>query len=113
MGSRILGMPADMHLPQIAQAFSHAMGDLWHNFRAMFDERTANWGDLARFWRRVMFPYLVGGTILGVGSGAVAYVLSLPLITAYQKRRIRRLKERYERRLAQGVAAARKDPPSD
>lgn len=100
LGSRMLGLPMDMHLPQIMQAFSHALGDLWHNIRAIVTDDVANWDGIRRFWRRVMFPYLIGGIGPGTLAGVAAYVLSRPVITAYQKRRIRKLKARYEKRLA-------------
>lgn len=110
MGSRMLGQPFDMHLPQIANAFYHAMGELWFNFTSLFTDATAEWSGLARFYRRVFLPYLVGGLIPGVVTGLVAYALSRPVITAYQKRRIRRLKARYEKRLAASAAKADAGP---
>ncbi len=111
LGSQILGLPHTMHLPQIMGAFSQASVELWGNFHAMFTADIAEWEGLQRFFHRVFLPYLVGGLIPGVVAGSIAYALSRPVITAYQKRRIKKLKQRYEKRLAE--SAARADAASD
>lgn len=100
LGSRFMQLPVDMHLPQIIDAFALAMGDLWHNIKAMFTDDVAHWAGLHRFFHRVFLPYLVGGLIPGIASGMIAYGLSRPVIHAYQRRRIKKLKERYEKRMA-------------
>ena len=67
--------------------FSTALGDLWHNFKAMFTPATADWHGLAVFYDVVFYPYLIGGAISGVIVATICYYLSVPLIGAYQKRR--------------------------
>lgn len=106
LGSWMLGLPVDMYLPQIMGSFSHASAELWHNFMAAFTDDVAVWDGLHRFFRRVFMPYLVGGLIPGVISGLIAYALSRPVITAYQKRRIKKLKHRYAVRMAEQAAKA-------
>lgn len=108
LGSHILGLPTDMHLPQIMLAFSHAMSDLWLNFKAIFTDQVADWDRIQRFYQRIFLPYAVGGLVPGVIGGLIAYVLSRPVITAYQKRRIKKLKKRYDRRMAERAAKAGK-----
>lgn len=100
LGSRILGLPMDMHLPQLVEAFAQATADLWSNFGAIFSDRHAEWEQMNRFYHRVFLPYLVGGIMPGLGSGLIAYGLSRPVITAYQKRRIKMIRKRYEKRMA-------------
>jgi len=109
LGSKILGLPIDMHLPQVVDAFAHAATDIWHNLVAIFTPEQANWEGIARFWHRVMLPYLVGGLAPGAVAATVAYFLTTPLITAYQKARIKRLRKRYEKRLAERAARADAD----
>jgi uncharacterized protein (DUF2062 family) len=109
LGSKMLGIPVEMHLPQIVQAFGQAMGNVWYNIGAMFTDDHARWRDLEHFHRRVFYPYMVGGIIPGVIAGVAAYMLSRPVITAYQKRRIRKLKIRYEARMAARIAAMKDD----
>lgn len=108
LGSHILGLPTDMHLPQIMLAFSHAMSDLWLNFKAIFTDQVADWDRIQRFYQRIFLPYAIGGLVPGVIGGLIAYVLSRPVITAYQKRRIKKLKKRYDRRMAERAAKAGK-----
>ena len=78
----------------IVMSFVGAWRDLKHNFLAMFTAETANWGNLRVFYDEVFFPYLIGGIIPGIIAGAICYYISVPLITAYQKRRRGLLKAR-------------------
>ncbi len=109
LGSRILDLPHDMHLPQVIEAFGQASSELWRNLLAIFTSDTTDWHGLHRFLKRVMLPYLVGGLGPGLIAATVAYFLSTPLITAYQKARIKRLRKRYEKRLAERAARADAD----
>ncbi|MEJ2034701.1 MAG: DUF2062 domain-containing protein [Maritimibacter sp.] len=105
LGSRMLGLPINMHLPQVIEAFWAVIADFWHNFLAIFSPRHAEWREVSRFLHRVILPYLVGGFLPGLTTAIVAYYLSYPLITTYQKRRVKRLKKRYEKRMAERAAA--------
>jgi uncharacterized protein (DUF2062 family) len=92
----------------IFQSFGAATGDLWHNFVAIFTEARADWGELARFYEGVFFPWMVGSIIPGILCGAVCYYLSVPVIRAYQKGRSSRLRKKMEKLRAQAGAAAAK-----
>jgi hypothetical protein len=85
-------------LPLIFGSFSDAATDLWRNFVAIFTADTAHWLGLAHFWDRVFFPYLVGGFLPGLAAGIAAYFLANPLIAAYQKARLARLKKKFAKR---------------
>ncbi|MDA5093189.1 DUF2062 domain-containing protein [Aliiroseovarius sp. KMU-50] len=106
LGNTILGLPQGIHLPEVMLAFGGATSDIWSNFLAMFTEARADWREVHRFYHQVFLPYLVGGLIPGVVAGLVGYFLSNPLIHAYQRRRIKKLKERYEKRLAARISGA-------
>lgn len=71
----------------IGAKFGAAFGDLWHNFVAIFTHARADWHGLAIFYDEVFYPYMIGGIIPGVICATFCYYLSVPLITAYQKRR--------------------------
>lgn len=97
----------------ISDAFSGAWGDLWFNLRAAFTEAEMRWSGLGAFWSDVFLPYAVGGLAPGVVSAVAAYVLTVPIVTAYQRRRaglvarrIARLRQQAARRQAgrDGVA---------
>ncbi|MCB1330111.1 MAG: DUF2062 domain-containing protein [Maritimibacter sp.] len=109
IGTRLLDLPHNVHLPQIVEAFSHAMGDVWRNLLAVFTSEQANWQGFGRFWDRIMFPYFIGGLAPGLVASVIAYMVTTPVITAYQKSRVKRLRKRYEKRMAK--AAARADKP--
>jgi uncharacterized protein len=44
----------------------------------------------------VFLPFMLGGTILGIPTAVAMYYLCLPLVNAYQRRRRRSLRERFE-----------------
>lgn len=76
--------------------FADAGSDLWHNFIAIFTPAQADWHGLSVFWTEVFYPYLVGGILPGIICASIAYYLMVPLIRAYQKRRIGMIKKKYE-----------------
>lgn len=104
LGSRILGQPVNMHLPQVVEAVGGGIRDLWNNFLAIFTPRHAEWGGIRYLFHRVFLPYTVGGLMPGLGAALIAYGLANPVIAAYQKARIKRLKKRYEKRMAEQAA---------
>jgi len=112
LGSRFLGMPVDMHLPQVIEAVGKAMGEIWNNFLALFTPRRAEWGGVRHLFYRVFLPYTVGGLMPGLGAALIAYGLANPVISAYQKARIKRLKKRYEKRMADQVARLAGEEPA-
>lgn len=88
------------------RSFGDATHDLRLNFLAMFTDAPTHWASLATFFYDVFLPYLVGGTVLGVVAGLVAYYLTLPVIIAYQHRRRLRIKERFDALKAKLIARA-------
>lgn len=76
--------------------FVDALGDLKNNFVALFAGGEPDWSGLSVFYDEVFFPYLIGGLVPGIVAGTVCYVLSLPLIRAYQKRRKKVIKKKFD-----------------
>jgi uncharacterized protein (DUF2062 family) len=85
--------------------FSSAAGDLWHNFKAIFTPERAHWGELHRFYDDVFFPWMVGSIIPGLICAMLCYYLSVPVIRAYQKRRVARMRKKMEKLREQAGAA--------
>lgn len=106
LGSKMLGQPHALHLPQIVEAFWTAFREIGSNTMALFTDENANWADLHHFFRRVFLPYMVGGLPWGIASAVLAYFGSQPLINAYQKRRIKKMRARYEKRMKARAARA-------
>lgn len=89
-GHFLLGTRPPEHGPHsipITEKFLNAGDELWFNFVALFTPAEPHWDGLKLFYDDVFFPYLVGGLIPGAIAGVIAYYVSLPLISAYQKRR--------------------------
>lgn len=113
IGHYVLGVGQGLPAMDIVVAFGQAGSEFWWNIRAMFTDATTHWDRLARFFWDVFLPYTLGGIGPGLMAGLVGYYLSLPLIAAYQKRRRKKLKERFDKlrtaklaRLAQAAAEA-------
>ncbi|MEE9388079.1 MAG: DUF2062 domain-containing protein [Paracoccaceae bacterium] len=107
LGSWMLGTPnGSLNMHSIVTAFSDASVELWYNFRAMFNDDITQWNRLGLFYQHVFKPYFVGGMVPGVLFAVCVYIVSRPLIAAYQKRRIKRLKMKYEKRRLAAVAKA-------
>lgn len=104
LGSLMLGLPP-VPLPKVVSAFSLASVELWSNVTAIFTAAESDWSHLGTFFSYVFLPYLVGGLIPGVIAGLIAYYASYPLILSYQRGRIHRMKERFERRRRAAEAA--------
>lgn len=85
--------------------FGNAAGDLWHNFKAIFTDDRAQWHELEVFWNTVVWPWTVGGILPGIICGIVCYYLSVPVIRAYQNRRVARLRKKMDKLRRQAEAA--------
>lgn len=88
--------PAGDIQTSLGAKFAGAGADLWHNLTAIFTPARADWQHLAVFYQEVFFPYLIGGIIPGVVAATISYYLSVPLITAYQNRRRKRLRAKLD-----------------
>jgi uncharacterized protein len=104
LGSWMLGKPP-VPLPRIFMSFSQASGEIWANVYAMFTPATVEWVRLPSFFSNIFVPYMIGGIVPGIIAGLVAYWLANPIIASYQRGRIRKLKERFEKRRAAADAA--------
>ncbi|MEL7150679.1 MAG: DUF2062 domain-containing protein [Pseudomonadota bacterium] len=103
IGSYLLGVRS-LPLPLVLGSFSEAANDLWHNLVAIFTTDTAHWAGLLRFWERVFLPYLVGGLFPGLVAGVASYFLANPVIAAYQKARVARLKKKFAKRRERAIS---------
>lgn len=109
LGSWILGH-GSVPLPLVLSAFSDASIDLWRNFIALFSGKPVHWSGLDIFWDRVFLPYLVGGLVPGFAAAIAAYVLANPIIAAYQKARVARLKKRFSKKRQRVISRHRSTP---
>lgn len=96
VGGWILGEPGSMSFQAVMGSIGRASSELTHNLKALFTDETVHWGRLHAFWGRVYLPFLVGGTVIGVPVSVALYFIHLPLVAAYQRRRQKRLRARFE-----------------
>ncbi|MDA1286315.1 MAG: DUF2062 domain-containing protein [Rhodobacterales bacterium] len=87
----------------LLRLFAQAAGDFWYKFKALFGGASVDWSNLQDFMMQVFLPYLVGGFVPGVILGIVGYFLTVPVITAYQKRRRGKLVSRWKERRSKHV----------
>ncbi len=101
LGHKILGRGTDPAAQKsVLNLFGKASADLWHHFKALFGGADVDWSGLIAFFHHVFVPYLVGGLVPGLIGAIVCYVLSLQVISAYQKSRRMRLLARWKDRRA-------------
>ena len=78
----------------LVSLFFNAFSDLKSNLRSFIFGGSVEWNDLIIFFQEVFFPYLIGGVFPGIFAATVCWMISLPLIRAYQNRRKGRLREK-------------------
>ena len=96
-GYFLLGREARGVGRNVFHAFSGAWQDLKHNFWAMFTPERADWHALGEFYDEVFLPFMVGSIVPGVVCGLICYYLSVPVIRAYQQRRLAKLRAKMDK----------------
>jgi uncharacterized protein (DUF2062 family) len=79
--------------------FAVAGRDLNDNFWAFMQGAPQDWSGLAAFWGEVLWPYTVGGLIAGFFAASAVYLLTVPVIRAYQKRRAAKIRRSLDAKL--------------
>jgi uncharacterized protein (DUF2062 family) len=97
LGRQLLGFDGDLGPQMIFGEFARASAELWHNIRSIFGPEEAHWGHLTEFFQQVYWPYVVGGTIIGLAVSIAAHYLTVPVIRAYHRRRQKKMAERIAR----------------
>ena len=108
LGHWMLGIEKPLSPEYIGMAFANAGGDLWFNIKAIFGPEHTRWDGLVQFWHEIYLPYFLGALGPGFVLSLIFYYLTIPLVTAYQKARAAKSRERNERRrtLREALAAA-------
>ncbi|PCH93727.1 MAG: hypothetical protein COB84_08755 [Rhodobacteraceae bacterium] len=107
-GVKILGLREKRTAwTSVRDSFFDAFGTVWQNTKALFGATPSSWDGFVDFMQNVFLPYLVGGILPGLLTGAVLYFVTKPLIATYQKRRRAKVKERIARK------RATQKPPED
>lgn len=111
LGHWMLGTPGGIDMNGVFAAFTAAGGDLWHNVLAMFGPEQAHWDGLILFWKQIYLPYTLGSILPGIATSLALYWLTIPILTAYQALRRRRVQSRIAA-LRKKAAAKEGDDPA-
>lgn len=111
LGTWLMGNDVAISFGQVMAAIGRASSELMHNLAAPFTGDTVHWARLGTFFWRVFLPYTIGGTILGIPCSIALYYLCMPLVVAYQRRRLSKMKERFEAARARDRERMEQDPP--
>lgn len=98
LGHWMLGIEAPLNFKYIWSALENAGHDLWFNVKALFGPAQAQWDGLVQFWNEIYLPWLIGALGPAILISGIAYYLTIPLVTAYQKARAATAHERADRR---------------
>jgi len=96
LGQHLMGVGEGLPAWQIVGFFGGAVSDIGHNLWALVSDAETRWLGLKLFFMNVYLPYLLGGTIIGIGAGIVSYGVVLSLVQAYRGLRTARLRARNE-----------------
>ena len=97
VGGFLLGK-GHVPLPEAIGSFSNAAMEIWRNLGAVFTEAQVSWQHMAFFFDEVFLPYLVGAFVPGTLTALIFYWITTPVITAYQRARVARLKKRFAKK---------------
>ena len=111
LGTWLLGGDMTLEFGEVMGAIGRASSELMHNLAAPFTGQAMHWARLGDFFWRVFLPYSLGGAILGVPCSIALYYLFLPAVHAYQRRRMAKLRERFEAARARDRAGSAAPPP--
>jgi uncharacterized protein (DUF2062 family) len=92
-GLKILGFDHDPGaVVGLKDTITNGIGGLWSSLKSLIGMGQAQWSDVGAFFVDVLWPYYIGGIPTGIVAGTISYLISRPLVSAYQNRRRRRLK---------------------
>jgi len=98
LGMIILDEPGKrVRWPELRQGLIDFFAIPWRNFKAIFTKAGADWSGFGQAIDLVIMPYFIGGLIPGFLIALVGYLLSKPLVVAYQNRRKGRLAGRLKK----------------
>ena len=95
VGRRVLGTGQEGDVDAILQAFGEGFDALWATVKSWFGYGPSMLDGLIPFLYDIFLPYMVGGLVVGSIMACVCYVLLGSFVAAYQKRRKRRIQQRY------------------
>ncbi|MEM7506251.1 MAG: DUF2062 domain-containing protein [Pseudomonadota bacterium] len=77
----------------VTDAFAEGFKSIWATTKSWFGYGPSMLDGLMQFFDDVFLPYLVGGIVPGLVAGLIFYVILLPIVSAYQNRRRKKLAE--------------------
>lgn len=102
-GAWMMGLPVRT---DILAALKNGLSALWHSTLSLVGLSEPRWGAVGHFYDTLFVPYFVGGILPGLAAAATTYILARPIVAAYQKRRMARLRARVAERRGAAQAPA-------
>lgn len=92
LGRWLLGRKTDGgNFEAITQAFADGTNAIWATVKSWFGFGHPMLDGLSAFLTEVFLPYLIGGILPGLATGAICYFAISPIVAKYQERRRQRL----------------------
>ena len=99
MGQMLLGTANDQTpLKAVRHAFNEAAADVKRNLINLLGSEPTSWDGVKELAGSILLPYGIGGLISGLATSVAVYLVSKPLIEAYQRRRKLKFLRRQELR---------------
>jgi hypothetical protein len=113
LGQWLMHVHHKIDLHALMQITTDMSTELWRNCFAIFTSATMRWDAFTEFTKDYFLPYLLGGVILGLVFSIASHYLTVRAVEAYRRLRLRRMRERADRRLRMQArnAAAGSDRP--
>ncbi|MEL6208877.1 MAG: DUF2062 domain-containing protein, partial [Pseudomonadota bacterium] len=77
----------------VTDAFGDAFNSIWQTMKSWVGYGPSMLDGLLVFFDEVFLPYLIGGVVPGLVTGAICYIIIGPAVDAYQTRRRKKLEE--------------------
>lgn len=95
IGHTLLGTANDQTpLSAARHAFKEAASDVKRNLLNLVESEPTSWEGVKELAGSILLPYSIGGLISGLVTSIAVYLVSKPLIEAYQRRRRLRFSQR-------------------
>ncbi|HSF90688.1 MAG TPA: DUF2062 domain-containing protein [Paracoccaceae bacterium] len=92
LGQVFLGVSQHNDYQGIQHAFRGVWDSSWQWFKSLFGQGPSTWDGIINFFNDIFLPYLVGGILPGLVVATASYLITRPIVAAYQLRRRQKMR---------------------